>query len=60
MTTPIQTVHGITHPVIAQNAEAESSGDESEPSTQQYREETAERLEHANARAERLQKPAVK
>jgi len=51
MTSQIQTVHGITHPVVVQYTDPEGAGDESEPSTQQYREVIAERLDRVIDRA---------
>jgi hypothetical protein len=46
----IQTVHGVTHPTVAATVTDENEAAEP-PSTQLYREETAERLMESNRAA---------
>ena len=58
----IQTVHGVTYPVVSDRLKQAKEGDDEPPepiSTQLYREETAERLMKCNKKAVKLVKRAT-
>ena len=58
MTTQIQTVHGVSHPVVTQVVKPEDSEDQSQTSTQLYRDESAARLDRHNQRAKKSEQPS--
>ncbi|WP_146576795.1 hypothetical protein [Neorhodopirellula pilleata] len=51
MTIPIQTVHGVCHPVVVQPIPSEPAEAEESTTTQLYRDETAARLIQNNKKA---------